>query len=345
MIAHDLGCVVHVHSTRSDGTATVPEIAADARATGADAVLVTDHDALARGEGWHGGVLVLAGCEVTLARGGHFLAFGIAHPIRHRGLDGAEVARAVAAVGGFGFAAHPFASGRLSPPGWAALHAPGVTGVEVWNVASDVLDRLRRPLRLVRFVLDPDRVLDHGPPAANLAAWDRLGAVRATVAIAGLDAHQPGLRVGRRVLSPVPNRRWFGALRTHLLLSAAPSGRLEADRELVLEALRGGRAWIHRPPAGPADGARLWLERPDGRQVPMGGEAPAERARLRVELPQRADVQVLRGGALVARRDGVRALELEVARPGPYRVQARVGGRAWLYSNPVYLRADWPVSQ
>jgi predicted metal-dependent phosphoesterase TrpH len=35
---HELTCVVHVHSTFSDGTATVPEIVDVARATGADAV-------------------------------------------------------------------------------------------------------------------------------------------------------------------------------------------------------------------------------------------------------------------------------------------------------------------
>jgi len=40
---HDLACVVHVHSTFSDGTATVPEIIDATRRAGADAVLIRAH--------------------------------------------------------------------------------------------------------------------------------------------------------------------------------------------------------------------------------------------------------------------------------------------------------------
>ncbi|MGI8594397.1 MAG: hypothetical protein ACR2ML_08575, partial [Solirubrobacteraceae bacterium] len=57
----DLNCVVHCHLTYSDGTGTVPEIAAGAARAGADVVLLTDHDTLEakrRGEErWYGEVL------------------------------------------------------------------------------------------------------------------------------------------------------------------------------------------------------------------------------------------------------------------------------------------------
>ena len=43
----ELSCVVHVHSTYSDGTASVPELLETARDAGVDAVLLTDHDTLA----------------------------------------------------------------------------------------------------------------------------------------------------------------------------------------------------------------------------------------------------------------------------------------------------------
>ena len=42
----DVSCVLHVHSTYSDGTATVAELLAGARMVGADALLLTDHDSL-----------------------------------------------------------------------------------------------------------------------------------------------------------------------------------------------------------------------------------------------------------------------------------------------------------
>ena len=136
---HDLSVVVHVHSTHSDGTATVPEIAAAAAATGAGAVLITDHDAVAPGEGYHGGVLVLSGLEVSPKHAGHYLAFGVAEPIDHEHLDPAGIARAVTAAGGAGFAAHPFARGRFGPAGWPALDDEATLGVELWNIASDVV--------------------------------------------------------------------------------------------------------------------------------------------------------------------------------------------------------------
>src|ERR1044072_1991281 len=112
---HDLACVVHLHSLYSDGTGTVPEIARAARRAGVDVVLLTDHDTLEAKrqgeEGWHDGVLVLVGEEVTPAHGNHTLAFGIEREIAHRGLSGAEIAAAIRAAGGLSIAAHPFSRG------------------------------------------------------------------------------------------------------------------------------------------------------------------------------------------------------------------------------------------
>ena len=82
---HDLACVVHLHSTFSDGTGTVPEIMRAARRAGVDVVMLTDHNTLEakrRGyEGWHDGVLLLVGEEVTPRRENHYLAFDVDHPV------------------------------------------------------------------------------------------------------------------------------------------------------------------------------------------------------------------------------------------------------------------------
>src|ERR1700748_239420 len=117
----DVSCVVHVHSTYSDGTASVPELLAAASEAGAEAVLLTDHDTLgARRDGWegaHAGVFLLVGTEVS-PRAGHSLAFGGTHEIPHAGRSASEIAAAVRAAGGVGFAAHPFSDGghMLYPP-------------------------------------------------------------------------------------------------------------------------------------------------------------------------------------------------------------------------------------
>ena len=98
---------------------------------------------------------------------------------------------------------------------------------------------------------------------------------------------------------------------------------------------RAPRGWHAR--AAPAVGARLWAERVDGAIVPMGSQAPAGHAVLRVRLPQAADLRVVRDGATLyqAHRE---ALELEIDERGVYRIEARINGRLWLLSNPIHLR-------
>src|SRR4051794_21733136 len=140
---HDVCCVVHVHSIHSDGTGTVSQIVAAARASGADALLLTDHDTLAARdegwEGWQGSLLVLVGEEVSPVPPTPHPASGLPQPVDHRGLDGPAIVAAVREAGGFGFAAHPFSAGNpgLGRAGkaipWLDLDAPGLTGVELWN--------------------------------------------------------------------------------------------------------------------------------------------------------------------------------------------------------------------
>jgi hypothetical protein len=69
----------------------------------------------------------------------------------------------------------------------------------------------------------------------------------------------------------------------------------------------------------------------------MGAEAAAGPSTLRLRLPRRAEVTVLRDGEPV-HAGALDALDLDVADPGAYRVEARIDGRAWLFSNPVHLR-------
>ncbi|HST42938.1 MAG TPA: CehA/McbA family metallohydrolase [Conexibacter sp.] len=350
---HDVSCIAHVHSTYSDGTATVPELLAAARDAGADAVLLTDHDTLAARrdgwEGWHDGVLLVVGSEIS-PRAGHYLAFGLAEEIPHAGRSATEIAAAVRAAGGFGFAAHPFSEGGrmlvpaltrriVLPHGWPALtDAQGTDGIELWSLTTDAAEGWRTPAAAVRWLRDPVAATDDGPPAHHLRVWDALSARRRVPALGGLDGHQPGVRIDGRVRSPLSHRATFGLLRTHLVCDRPLSGDAAADGATVLAALRAGSAWLARPCVADAAGARLWVEFADGATVPMGGEARAGPGRLRVRLPRAADVRVLRDGALVAARAGA-ALDLDVADPGAYRVEARIGGRLWLLSNPVHLRA------
>ncbi len=346
---HDMGCVVHVHSTYSDGTATVPEIIDAARASGADAVLLTDHDTLQAKrdgwEGWHDGVLVLVGIEVS-PRGGHFLAFGIDREPPHAGRTEAQIAQAVAAAGGLGFPAHPFSQGsRISrtigrPHPWSALEDGGYTGIELWSLVTDTAERCATPRELLRFLRAPAETVT-GPPAQSLAAWDRLCARRRVVAIGGLDAHQTGLRFGQHVLTVMPHARVFGTLRTRVLLERAPTGELEHDRAALYAALAAGRCYLALEDEAPARGFAFWASGSAGR-LEMGDEAAAGDWTLHARLPEPAQVRLVRDGTTVERADGARELTAAAPEAGVYRLEAwrttRGRERAWIISNPIYLR-------
>jgi hypothetical protein len=338
---HDLACVVHLHSTYSDGTGTVKEIARAARRAKADVVLLTDHDTLAAKrngeEGWYGDVLLLVGEEVSPRNRNHYLAFGIDEEIDHSQLDAAGICFAVRAAGGFGFAAHPFSEGskrfkRARGMPFEALDCEALHGVELWSFVNDTGEAISSIPEMARFLLAPGRALDH-PPARNLRAWDELCRSRRVVAIGGLDAHQYGKRVGPVVpLRVMAYRRSFRFIRTHVLAR-------ERTREGVYDALREGHCYIAVDSIAPAHGFMF-----EAGDLPMGAEAPAGKRRLRASTPAEARLRLLRDGEEIATATG-RSLEAEVEEPGVYRVEAlkrsRGKERTWILSNPIYLRPSF----
>jgi len=343
---HDLACVVHLHSTYSDGTGTVRQIARAGRKAGVDVVILTDHDTLEarrRGEeGWYGDTLLLAGVEVSPRRRDHLLAFGLDEPIDHEGLDPDAICRAVAAAGGIGFAAHPWSQGsrRFKRVGegmpFGGLESECLHGVELWSFVTDTAEAVRSIRDVLRFVVAPERALAH-PPRRNVEGWERLCRGRRMVAIGGLDAHQIGKRVGPVVpLRLMAYRRSFRFIRTHVLCGEPPVRELEHDRELVFGALREGRCYIAVDAVAPAHGFRF-----DADDLPMGAEAPAGRRTLRARTPLPARIRLLRDGEQIASAAGT-TLDREVEEPGVYRAEAlrRAAGRerTWIISNPIYLR-------
>jgi hypothetical protein len=347
----DLAGVVHVHSTYSDGTGTVSQIAAAARANRLDFLLLTDHDTLAARdqgeEGWHDGVLVLVGEEVSPRRENHYLAFGLEQPIDHAGLSPQQIVDRVNDAGGFGFLSHPFSRGserfRRGGEGmpWRDFECTGFTGVELWSFVTDTAERVNSIPELLRFVAAPGRFIDH-PPRRNLELWDALCARRRCVALGGVDAHQVGIRVrGRVPLRLMAYKRSFRHLRTHLLADRPLAGDLDEDRETVFAALKAGRAYLARDSLAPARGFRFWAEASQARVAEMGDEAPAAEWVLRAEVPRRARLKLVRDGEAIADTEG-QALEHWTEAPGVYRVEAHLTAhgreRTWILSNPIYVR-------
>jgi hypothetical protein len=345
---HDVSCVAHVHSTYSDGTATVGELVEAAKAAGRDALLLTDHDTLAARrdgwDGWHGSLLAVVGLEVS-PKGGHVLAFGVENEIEHRGLGEEQILARIAASGGFGFIAHPFSRGarmsrRVAPPhGWSSLASGGFAGIELWSLVTDVAEAWRSPREAISFMRRPELFLG-GPPREHLSAWDALCQRRRVAALGGLDAHQPGVRVRRRVFSPMPNERYFRLFGTHALTYQALAGDAGSDGAQLLDALREGRSYLSLDFVGDPRGFACWAEG-DSAQVLMG-EAVNDPGpwTIRVETPARAELRLIHDGARESATVASR-LEHRVEAAGVYRAEAWRwdGGRdlLWIASNPIYL--------
>jgi hypothetical protein len=341
--AYDLTCVVHVHSTYSDGTGTVPEIARAAEHAGVDVVLLTDHDTLEAKrrdeERWYGSALVLVGEEVSPTDRDHFLAFGVDREIDRR-LSAAGVVEAVAAAGGFGFAAHPFSRGskRFRRPGIRFSDPDSVNGLELWSFLNDTGERVRGLADLARMIFTPERAIG-GPPEGNLREWDRLCAKRRVIAIGGLDAHQFGIRIAGRVpIRAMSYKRSFRQLHTHVLCERAPTREAEHDRTLVYDALREGRCYIAVDAIAPARGFAFWAEAGDRAPLPMGAEVPFEPGwTAHVRLPRPAQIRLLRDGQILADHPS-NALDHPIEGPGVYRLEVFLGSRHWIVSNPLFIR-------
>jgi hypothetical protein len=317
-LLHDLACVVHLHSTFSDGTGTVPQIIAAGQRAGVDVVMLTDHNTRAGAvfEGWHGSVLLLVGEEDTPAGRDHTLLFD-----------------------GLSFAAHPFSRGsrRFSRISQGMPHtglaSSSLTGIELWSFVTDTAERVRSVREGLLFAAAPLRVLDH-PPPENMVEWDRMCASRRVVALGGLDAHQIGLRFAGRVpLRLMGYGRSFRQLRTHVLCSSLPSGSLDEDRALVYDALREGRCYIAVDALAPARGFSFWADP----GLPMGSEAPFDGQSLHARAPRPAELLLVKDGIRIASELGSR-LDFDARAPGVYRVEARLRGKTWILSNPIYLR-------
>jgi hypothetical protein len=253
-------CIAHVHSTYSDGSATVAELRDAARAAGAHVLLLTDHDSQAardNGEdGWGGDVLVVVGHEVS-PRGGHLLVFGADRVVAHRGRDQREILDAVAEADAVAYAAHPFSLGSAMskrigrPHPWETFAHPALRGLEVWSHTTDVSEAWRHPVDAVRDLRDPLRSTLAGPPERHLREWDALSRAGVVLAaLGGQDAHARGVRVRGRVRSVMPHDRWMDLVQTVLELERPLTGDDEADRAAVLDALRAGRTAIAVPPLG-----------------------------------------------------------------------------------------------
>lgn len=347
---------MHIHSSLSDGSGSIREIARAGREAGLDFIAVTDHNTLAGKEtgfeGWQDGILVLVGVELGYKKN-HYIALGVDKPISADDNDPQKTIDAVNAQGGFGYLAHP---GEKPNPvlfgssfyAWDSWDVEGFTGLEIWNFSSIWREAYRSKLAaLFWYYVDRCRGARF-PEPETLKKWDILAAKRPVVAFGGTDAHAFPVNLGILKLSLFAYNFLFRTVNTHLLLDEELSRQSGRALEQVLGALRKGHFFIGSDHYYPTRGFRFNVFTGDEKSAGMGKEVHlTPHTVLHVVSPSRRGlVRILRNGKPVC-ESRQKAVAFKVLQPGVFRVEVywrpRLGKPVpWIYSNLIYVKGKQP---
>src|SRR5688572_436818 len=348
--------VIHVHSTRSDGTADIEEIAAAAARAGLQFVIFTDHgDGLRKPDPprYLDGVLCIDAVEISTEHG-HVVALGLPESPYPLGGEGRDVLEDIARLGGFAIAAHPeSAKAELR---WTAWESP-LGGLEWLNADSEWRDESRWALARALFTY-PGRgietlaaLLDR--PASELERWDNLTRSRRVVGVAGSDAHA---RIGLRSVGEpyegsslhLPSYEQVFRLFSNALPGTTLTGDAEADGAAVVAAIRAGHVYstidaLAGPAAMSFSATSGSATASAGDVLPLSGPVALQ---IQVQAPPDARVAVLKDGSVIETRTGPQVDLPEPATPGVYRVEISLPGAPgqpavpWIVSNPIYAGRD-----
>jgi hypothetical protein len=341
----------HVHSSRSDGTGTIDEIAAAAAAAGLQFVILTDHGNGTRPPEpptYRAGVLCIDGVEISTDHG-HYIALDLPQSPYPLAGHPREVIEDVRRLGGFGFAAHPGSpKAELQWTDWEAhfdglewLNADSEWRDEFWTSLGGVLLTYAfRPVETLGTLLDR--------PAPVLQQWDRLTRRRRVASIAGADAHaRLGLRQASdpyqdRVLAKLPSYEVsFRAFANHVILNGALTGDAAADAALVIAGIREGRMFTSIDSL--AGFSAFEAKATSGNSIARLGEylavGAAAAIEARIAAPPGTRLSVIRDGSVLYEVNEP-ALRLDVGtEAGAYRIEAHLPGSSapWVLSNPMYV--------
>lgn len=343
-----VGCI-HLHSTYSDGSGTVPDLIEAAEQAGLDFLILTDHGGIRTRrlglEGWYGKTLLVIGEEVGRKKG-HLIAVNVHKAVHSSSTEMVDYIRHANAQDGLSFIVHP--DGKPKPSfgigdaRWKVRGHLGFTGMEIWSYMYDWIDSVRWwnfPFKLMR----PNSAL-RGPHPGTLKTWDMLlGNHQKVVGYGGVDAHAkiifPGLRV-------FPYQKMFRTIRNHVILDQSFTGNSFDDIKILLDAIRRGRLFFSMDEPDQAFGFRF-SARYEENTYSMGDTLKISQGSVlfSVICPGEAEFRLLRNGTCCHSDTGT-AMKYETNLPGVYRVELlNRQGRPWIYANPIFMDRSMSYSE
>jgi len=339
---HEIVGAIHIHSTDSDGTKSIPQIAKLGDKIGLDFLMFSDHMTLksyqAGLEGFYGKTLVIIGYEIhDKGNKNHYLAFNL-QKILPFGLSPLEYVRNVKEKGGLGIIAHPDEIRKDLPKypayPWTAWEADQFEGIEIWNQMSEWMEKLTK-FNQLKMLFSPRKSLD-SPTERVLSKWDELNQKRRVCGIGGVDAHAHLYKFGPLKLSIFPYEVQFKSIRTHLVLDQPLSSDFEKAKNQIFSALINCNAFASNSKRGEAKGFLFYAE---GKKsiAKIGEEMNLEEAgSLVVKTPAKSEIRLIHNGKLINISEG-KELIYHPKEKGIYRIEAFKGDKGWIFSNHIRI--------
>ncbi len=327
---------------RTDRTMGPPvsDVLAVAKGVGLDFIVladVTDATEARALRGWHDGVLVLIAEEIRCDDGA-FLACDTRKFIGGIPLIEAAVARTREEEGAALGLHYEYRNGheRQSLP--APLPLDRTDFFALWSFFDDYLAHADGRVAL-QYLNRPDKMLE-GPARHLVREWDRVLETRPLPAVGIVNARlrKDPLLDWKEVF---PYNVAFKTVRTAVLCEELPADARVASG-MIWRALRQGSSWLYNYTVGDASGVVFSHLAEDGTVTHVGGNAPGGKGRtgwIDVLMPTEAELILRRNGQPLFW--GV-AGKLNFPAPGDgvYRLEARVDGRPWLFTNPIRVGAS-----
>ncbi|PKK82181.1 MAG: histidinol-phosphatase [candidate division Zixibacteria bacterium HGW-Zixibacteria-1] len=335
------GCI-HIHTTASDGTKDLDEVAEIASSVNLDFILVADHMNLdyrfAAKEGYYNDTLVLIGYEHNdLEDCNHYLLFE-SDKVLPADMKPQEYVAEGARQGALGIIAHPDEIrprvGKYPSYPWLAWDAVGFDSIEIWNQMSEWMEKLK-PYNKIKMLFSPRRSMQ-APTARILQIWDDLNLKKKISGVAGIDVHAYPLKLGPFRVIIFPYKVQYQSLRTHLLLPEKLSPDLAAARKQVYDTVRDCRLFISNFRWGDASGFEFTAT--DGSKTVASGGSLSDynECLITVKAPDKATIRLIRNGKLQSETFGTK-YEINPKERGLYRVELFKKKRGWIFSNHIRI--------
>ncbi len=326
--------VLQVRTDRTMGP-PVEEVIAAARHCGLDFIVLSDVKEASearRLRGWHDGVLVLIAEEVH-CDDGSFLACDARKLIGEIPLVDAALSKTREEEGAaLGFH-YEFQNGRERRSLPAPLPLMRTDLFALWSFFDDYLVHADGRFAM-QYLHRPDKALE-GPARRLLREWDAVLKDRPLPAVGTVNA-----RLRRDPLLDwkelFPYELAFKTIRTAVVCDELPEDPRVACGKLW-QALRIGSSWIYNFTVGDASTAVFAYISDDGSVAHVGETVPSagkRRGWIDVRLPAQAEVVLRRNGHPLF-WGGADKLNFPSPGDGVYRLEARVDGRPWLFTNSI----------